>query len=58
MVRCGSKYGHQKDVYLKKDWTMYSKNVNHSKLSSQHNWGGTYSIWPLNERKNLHYDNE
>ena len=31
VVRWGCKNGHQKGiVYLKRHWTMYSKNVNHS----------------------------
>ena len=45
----------QKDVF-KWDWTTSSKYFNHFRLNSQHNWEGP--IWPFNELKNLHFDNE
>ena len=37
VVSCGSKNEHPK-----RDWTMCSKQVNHSKLNNQHNWGNLY----------------
>ena len=38
---------------FKREWTMCSKYVNHSRLNSQHDWegGGREPIWPLNEHK-------
>ena len=36
-------------------WTMCSKYANHSKPSSQHNWGDLNN--PLNEHENLYFDN-
>ena len=41
-------------VYKRLDYVL--KFVNRSKLNSQHNWGKP--IWPFNEHKNLHFDNE
>ena len=41
VVRCGSKNGHQKDLF-KRDWTACSSFVNHSRLNSQHNWRNLY----------------
>ena len=38
VVGYGSKNRHQKVVF-KRDWTMCSKYVDHSKLNSQHTWG-------------------
>jgi hypothetical protein len=40
VVRCGSKVGHQKDMYLN-DIGLYVQNMlNHSRLNGQHDWGG------------------
>ena len=44
VVRCGSKNGYQKDAF-KRDWTMESTSVNHSRLNSQHNWGPTWLFY-------------
>ena len=41
VVRCGSKNWHQKDVFKRK-WTTCSKYPKHTRLSSQHDWGGIY----------------
>ena len=55
MVRCGSKNKHQKDMF-DIDWTMCSEYANHSRLNSQHNWGGP--VRPFDGHDNLHFDNE
>ena len=47
MVRCRSKNRHQKE----RDWTTWSKFVDHTSLTGPHNWGGP--IWQVNELKNL-----
>ena len=43
VVRCGSKNKHPNNYVFKRDWSMYSKYANHSRLDS---WvggvGGTY----------------
>ena len=44
VIRCGCKDGHPKNHVFKRDWTTWSKLVNHSMLYSQHNWGGDYTI--------------
>ena len=53
-VMCGFKNGYQKDLF-KRDWTTCLEHDNHSRLSSQHNWG-TYMT--LNEPKNFQFDNK
>ena len=41
VIRYGSKNGHQKDV-SKREWTMCSRNDNHSSLNRQHSWRDLY----------------
>ena len=58
VVRCGSKNVDvdQKDVFLKGDWTTCSKYVHHSRFIGQ--LMIDRPIWPLDERKNLCFDDE
>lgn len=39
---------------FKRDWTAFSKYCNHSKLNSQHKWGGG-PIWPYNKHEILQF---
>ena len=41
VVRCGSKYGHQKDMF-KRNWTVCINFGDHSRLNSQQNWVNLY----------------
>ena len=43
VVRCGSKNGHHKGIMCLKEIGVSAQNMlNHSRLNSQHNWGGLY----------------
>ena len=39
VVKCDSKGKDTEKTLFKRDWTTFSKYVNHFKLISQHNWG-------------------
>lgn len=58
MVRCGSKSNHEKacfkDVGLRALNTLTTLNSIVNIIGAQ----GTYSIWPINEHKNLPFDNK
>lgn len=41
-----------------RDWTACSNYDNHSRLHSQHNWGGGGDIWPFNKHEIHHFHNE
>lgn len=52
---CLQKWIAKRHVF-QRDWTTCSKYGNHSRLRSEHNW--CRYIYPCNEHKNLHFDNE
>lgn len=47
VVMYGSKYGHQKDMCIKRNWTTCSKHEYHFRRSSHYNWEGL--IWPVHK---------
>jgi hypothetical protein len=56
VVRRGQKMDTKKASCVEMSWTTCLKYAKHSKFNSQHDLQGL--IWPLNEHKNLHFDNE
>ena len=56
VVRCGSKYALQEDVFKNEIGVTGPKDVDYSKFDNQHDWGDPYDHFNMN--KNLHFDNE
>ena len=57
VVGCGSKNKHRKDIMCLKEMALCAQNMLTILGSIVNIIGGTY-IWPCDEHKNLHFDDE
>ena len=56
VIRCGTKIKYPRYMCLNEIGLHAQSMIAHSKLNSQHNWGGP--IWLLDEHEYLHFDIE